>query len=305
MTRRSTLGTVARTVLVATLCAVFPLWAAPAPDSALTRGQLLYQAADFEAALVELEAAQRSPAAVEQQQTARWYRVLCLIALDRQAEAQRVLREIISGDPVATVPDDAPPRAALMFSQVRQQLAPRLAMHAYTRATDAQAAGRVIEAQRELTTVLAVIDDPTLHLLTEPPFASLRQDALRLQARLLPQTPRQPAAAITPGPAAPAPAVSTRRPADVPSDRATYVPPRAIYQPLPPISAGAYASLGELVIQVDAAGAVVSAAMVIPISPAYDERVIAAALQDWVYLPAYRNGLPVPATLHIPIAINR
>jgi hypothetical protein len=307
---------------VAAVCILMALSlraSAAGPDPELDRAQLLYESAEYIEALQELDVYERGDRTLEQKQTARWYRALCLIALERTDDAQRTLQDFVKADPTASPGQDVPPRISAMLLGVRQQIAPGLVRDAYARAQASVRSGQQTEALDLLTTVLTLIDDQSLRLSADPAFVSLRADAENLQARASAQVP-----AVAPPPAPPtttssattggaATAGSAAATAAAPPPRKApfvfppvrpYVPARAVWQPFPPLAPGAYVSGGELAIEVGVNGSVTSARVTVSISPAYDELLVRTALTEWIFMPAMRDGGPVPSSLRIPVSVG-
>src|SRR5215217_4338106 len=93
----------ARTYLIGALCVA--ALAAPRADTALSEAKTLYAAASYEAALQALAAVDDDTAAVE----ALEYRVLCLLALGRTSDAQRVTDQLVTASPMLIPSADAFP----------------------------------------------------------------------------------------------------------------------------------------------------------------------------------------------------
>src|SRR5687767_1941422 len=102
---------------------------APAPAAAqetLQQVKDLYASAAYEDALGVLSRLQ-SP---EQRLEIARYRVFCLIALDRTAEAETAIQSILAEDPLYA-PDEASPRVIELFKRVKRQATPQLARTLY------------------------------------------------------------------------------------------------------------------------------------------------------------------------------
>lgn len=124
---------------------------------ALTRG--LYATASYAEALTAI-ARLKASAPQERRSDLERYEALCLLALGRSDEAERVMAALVTRDPLYRFdPADAPSGVAA-FSSVRQRVLPGVARRLYDEgkhAYDRRALGRAIAA---LTRALQVIAEP-------------------------------------------------------------------------------------------------------------------------------------------------
>jgi tetratricopeptide (TPR) repeat protein len=263
-----------------------------AQDS-LQRLKDLYAAAAYEDALsvvTRLDASEPNPQ-VDQ------YRVFCLIALGRPAEAERAVEAVIKASPRYR-PDsaDASPRIQDLFSKVRGRLGPSIVKSMYIEAKASLERKDRETAIAEFEEMLRLADDPDVK--DEPTISELRllgAGFLDL-SRALPKPEPPP-------PAAPAP-----QPAPPTVSRPVVTPPVAIREVLPawiPTDANSRFNefRGAVRVQIDAQGKVVAAEMMAPVHPVYDRLVLDAA-REWTYQPARANGAPVPSEKIVQIVLK-
>ncbi len=129
----------------------------------------LYASAAYEDALGVLARLQ-SP---DQRLEIERYRVYCLIALDRPAEAEKAILGILSEDPWYS-PEDAAPRVVDLFKRVKRQAAPQLARTLYNDGKAALARKDQDRAVRKFEQLLQLTED-----------ADIRNDTLISELRLL------------------------------------------------------------------------------------------------------------------------
>ena len=146
-----------------------------AASDELARAKDLYRSAAYDEALTALDqiAAETSGAAAAELNE---YRLFCLIALDRKADARVAIESMVKGDPFYQLSaDQVAPRVRTMFKDIRQSLLPGIVQREYATAKatfDRQEA----EAATQFERVLKLLDDP---LVTPTPaltdFGPLRQ----------------------------------------------------------------------------------------------------------------------------------
>src|SRR5688572_12038853 len=103
----------------------------------LARAKEYYAAAAYEDALKILEALGDTVAPADTRDVAV-YRVFCLLALDRNAEAAKAIEAIVRADPLYSPSDaHASPRMRARFEEVRRPLLPVIIRETYARARDA------------------------------------------------------------------------------------------------------------------------------------------------------------------------
>jgi TonB family protein len=292
-------------------------------DDGLARAKELYLSADYEQALSILNGLPANASAGSPTEVSE-YRVFCLLALQRTADAQKSIEEIVRANPFYQPSEElVSPRIRSVFHEVRQGLLPSIVQQTYTDAKNAfdhkdPAAGALFDR------VLKLLDDPDVKEL--PSFSDLRtisagfrdltkaMDAAK-PAPLAPAKPPTPAApaAVAAAAGAPAQAASPAsvspasvspaappRPAVVPrsdAPAANVVPPVAVFQPMPQWGprAGSAEShqlyTGTLEITIDEQGRVIAATIPKSIQPQYDLDLIKSA-KTWRFQPATVDGMP-------------
>jgi hypothetical protein len=273
-----------RTPIVAFAAAAFVLMAAERVDAAsLSEARDLYAAAAYGDALRILDGLLNGTQAREERQTVELYRVLCLVALGRRADADAAIDAIIQRNPFyRPIGDEIPPRLRAAFTDARKRLLPTLVQREYVAAKGAFDRKDFATARDTFTRVLKVLAEPDMAAeASRSPLADLKT---------LAEGFRDLSAKATAPPAAPPRPVPGR--IYTAEDRGI-VPPTTIKQRVPPFR-GQSASAGEGVLEViiGTTGDVESARMTVPLNPQYDPQVVNAA-KGWEYKPATFNGVPV------------
>lgn len=271
------------TSLFATLVFGLSLVSPAAAQETLQQVKDLYASAAYEDALGVLSRL-TSP---EQRLEVERYRVFCLIALDRPAEAEKAILGILSEDPLYS-PDEASPRVVEMFTRIKRQASPQLARALYTDGKAAMERKETAEAVRKFEQMLQLTDDAAVRDLTlvselrllAAGFLDLARAAKPADA----PRPASPTAAMAMA-AAPAPAVVT--------------PPVPVRQELPrwiPYDANSRMAeyKGAVKVGISAEGKVQTVEIVTPTDRQYDRQLLNAA-RSWLYEPATRNGVAVPS----------
>ena len=270
-------------------------------DDALAEIRKLYASAYYERALAALEQIGGQAMTPGDQQSVRRYKALCLIALDRVEDAERVTNEIVQADPMTGAYPGDPPRLRSLIHEARARVLPELVRELYTRARTQYEQKSYADAAADFESVVSLLGDESLNLAVQPELADLGllargfRDLLRLESRRRSVLPaREPMAASVP---------------ELSADAGhLLVPSVAIEQVLPKWPNALRALLQqpregviEVVVGVD--GSVESATMVTPIHLVYD-RLLLAAAQNWKYHPALRNGVPIPSTKVVRVALT-
>ncbi len=150
-------------VLLAVWCLAAPLGA----QDGLSAAQALYADARYEDALKAFDALKaaggqapaRTALAIEQG------RALCLLALDRGADAQQAIETILHLDPsFKPTEDDTSPKIRTVFRDVRRRALAGVLQEVYERAKQAYERKAYDEAVVGFGQVLALLDDPDLVL---------------------------------------------------------------------------------------------------------------------------------------------
>jgi hypothetical protein len=277
-------------------------------QSSLQAAQSLYAAAAYEEALALLDALQESAPSASDERLIQQSRALCLLALGRDADAERAIGAVVGADP-AFRPDAASssPRVREAFAEVRARVLPGVIAERYRTARRSFDGGDWQAAIAAFTEILALAGDPDLHgVASLPPVDDYRvlAEGFMTLAHAAITADERAAATVAPGQSVTTPtgggdAVEASEPVD--ADRlydassADVAPPVTLVQELPawPSSAFPPPSSGGLVeVTIDARGLVEGARITQPMSPLYDPLLLEAA-REWLYEPARRSGEPV------------
>ena len=270
-------------------------------EGTLAAARELYASAAYDDALEMLNGLMPAAKAPDERQSIDLYRTLCLVALGRNSDADRAIEAMIMRDPLyrASI-DDLSPRLRAAFGDVRKRLLPAIIQKQYA---DSKAAFEKKDfeiAAAGFDGVLKGIADPDISALaTVPPLSDLRTLATGfkdLSAKSI----------LPPAPPPTAPVAPVRAPlkAMYSADDAGVVGPLAIQQKVPRYpSAVMKQTSGMVELVIDETGAVQSEMMRIPINPAFDQQVLAAA-SKWRYQPATMNGVPVKFLKRLSITVS-
>lgn len=292
------------------------------PLSSIRQAEVHYLAADYEAALRVLAVV---PEGEEELAAAERLRAFCLLALGRTADADAPLTRAVVAQPDWEPGADVSPRMRLAVRAVRDRVLPARARALYTEGRSAldrgdapAAAERLTEAVR-LLEVLARegrqgMDD--LRVLADGFLALASARLPRVEETPAPVTSR----AWTYREATYARAVDRERmdmagdaeetltPADerVAAD-APDAAPAPLRQDLPPWAPGPGSAngvfRGAVDVAIDATGVVTWARVASSVHPLYDAALLDAAMR-WRYVPARRDGQPVPARKRVEVVLR-
>lgn len=242
----------------------------------------LYASAAYEDALGVLSRLQ-SP---EQRLEIERYRVFCLIALDRPAEAEKAILGILTEDPLYS-PDDAAPRVVELFKRVKRDATPQLARALYADGKSAMERKEKDVSVRKFEQMLQLTDDEGVR-------DGMLVSELRLLAAGFLDLARAAPAASAAKVDAPESVVSAAAAAS-----AVVTPPVPVRQDLPrwvPYDAASRQAeyKGAVKVMITADGKVEAAEIVSPTDRLYDRQLLNAA-RGWTYEPARRNGLAIPS----------
>lgn len=295
--------TAMKTLLAA--CATVIL-AAPAnveAQASMAAARDLYASAAYTEALVVLNGLTTSQRPREERQMVDLYRTLCLVALGRKSDADKVIEAMITQDPhYRPASDVVPPRMRTAFSDARKRLLPSLIQQRYAKAKAAFDRKDFAAASGGFQQVLDGLADPDIaSAAAQTPLADLRTlaEGFRdLSAKTIGLPLRRSAAAPV---VAPAQADELSH-VYGPEDR-NVVPPVTIRQVIPPIR-GKIPTSGNAVVEVviDARGSVESARMAVPLNGTFDRSVLVAA-QLWQYQPATLDGVPVKYRKQVKVTV--
>ena len=289
-----------RATRTATVIAILLLIGTRVQAQSIDAAKELYASAEYERALVVLDGLKSSAERPhEELQTIELYRVLCLVATGKEADARGVIEGLVTKDPLYRPSNDLPPRVRTTYTETRKKMLPSAAQSAYQEAKAAFDFKDYNKAQRGFALVLQVLADPDVEAAaSKSPLADIRTLATGFHelsakaatppepiAKALPQAPVVPDLPATPLPPRPAKVYS--------ANDLNVVPPIAMTQQVPPFRGQIReAQTGVLEVLIDTMGSVESASMVMPINPQYDRQALGAA-KLWQYQPARLNGVPV------------
>ena len=285
------MSTIRRTAAFSSFVVGIALAVPASAQESLQQVKDLYASAAYEDALGVLSRIQRP----EQQLEIERYRVFCLIALDRTAEAETAIKSILEDDPLYS-PDEAAPRVIELFNRVKRQATPELSRALYTQGKSAMDRKDKVEAIQKFEQLLQLTDD-----------AEVRDSVLVSELRLLAAGFLDLARAV-PAPQ-PAPSLAVSNGSTAPPVRpAVITPPVPVRQELPrwiPYVATSKAAeyKGAVKISISADGKVEDAEIVTPTDRQYD-RLLLNAARDWVYEPARRDGVPIPSEKIVSIHLR-
>ena len=267
------------------------LVSAQSQESLELRVRDLYASAEYDQALSAIGSSQ-DPAAQQ-------YRALCLLALGRQADAERALEGLIASAPEFTLSaEDMPPRFIALFAQQRREIVPGVLRKLFAEAREDYRAKAFDRALPQFKRVLALSSQPEVRDVEGvDDLRLLAESFIDIATASEASKPVAVAAAVA-APVAPPPATAPVRRA--------LQPAAAIRQEMPPWPPNfpvRTALSGSVRIRINTSGRVMSAAMVRSIEPRYDARVLAAT-HFWEYRPATENGMPVESESVVEININ-
>jgi hypothetical protein len=281
--------------------------AARSGQDPVSTAKSLYASADYEEALKLLQQAPDSREVL-------YYRALCLVGLDRFAEAEKQFTAVVRLDPLY-VPDPAEvsPRVIANYTETRRRLLPEIVRTKFNEAKRLFDAGEAEQAREQFELTIQLLNDPLLgegHDLADlKVVAAGFRDLVRAAKAQAPPPSSPPPAANPPiaetGPAESAqPAAAAQDTISPPSVLTPAIPIAQAFPAWRPTVAVARRVLsGEVEVEIDDMGRVIAARMTRSVHPSYDPLVLAAA-RMWTYRPAMRNGAPVASVAKVPIQLR-
>src|SRR4051794_5420084 len=128
--------------------------------SSLQDAKALYDSASFDEALTILDRLARTQPEADVEDIQR-YRALCLLALNRTADAQTAIEMVLSRDPLYKLSEgDAPPRMRAAFSEVRRRLLPKVTEQLYASAKLSFDRKEYALASTQFSDLLRFLDEP-------------------------------------------------------------------------------------------------------------------------------------------------
>jgi len=290
-----------------TICAVVLLVStafaasAHAADGTLAAARELYVSASYDDALTMLSGLTAGTRTVEELQSVDLYRTLCLVALGRSADADRVIEGMLMRQPLYRASsEELSPRLQSAFQTARKKILPGVIQKAYAEAKNAFDKQEFVVASAGFNEVLKSLADPDIApAVGAPPLADIRTLATSFRDLSVKLTPPPPAPApkVEPKPVRPVRAVYS-------SDDRDVTAPVALQQRVPKFPAAVTRPLsGVLEFVVDETGAVQTPMMLVSIDPGYDQMVVGAA-KKWTYQPAMVDGKPVKYIKRLTISVS-
>jgi len=267
----------------------------------LSSARELYASAAYTDALVVLDGLLALNPSREERQSIDLYRVLCLVALGRKAEADRAMESMIVRDPLfRPAADDVPPRMRTAFTEARRRMLPAIIQAQYSDAKAAFDRKEYGTASRGFEQILAGLRDPDLGpLAAQPPLSDLRTLAEGFRDLS--------AKADAPPPPAPVRAPQSEGPAPgriYTADDGNVVPPVTLRQSVPVYRGNVTTPLNGIAeVLIDTTGAVESVKMAVPTNGQYEALVLSAA-KRWQYQPATVNGVPVKYLKRVKVTLT-
>ena len=239
----------------------------------------------------------------EERQNVDLYRALCLLALSRKEDADRVVESMVALNPLYRPQEDLSPRMMTAFSDAKKRVLPTLVQAQYREAKSAFDRKAFADAATGFRRVMDALEDPDMVLAAkQPPLSDLGTLASGFHDLSV--------KAIPPPPAAPEPPKAVPAPVILPpkifvSEDRGVVPPVVLSQVLPkyPGRVRPGGMTGAVEIIINETGGVESTTTLVSLGQAYDEMVRNAAAK-WMYEPAKVNGMPVKFRRRIQISVS-
>jgi tetratricopeptide (TPR) repeat protein len=281
---------VTRTGTAAAALAAFVSWlivcsasVASAEQDLLVHAKDLYTSAAYDEALAALTTYQAPPDHVIE---ADEYRAFCLLALGRNADASKIIEEIVTADPsFLPAENQASPRVREAFRDVRQRVLPAIVRKAYADAKTSFDRKDFETATRQFDRVLTLLKDPAAagsgDLADVRTLSNGFLDLMKTAAT----SPRPIANAPS---APPTPRVYSAEDEDV-------SPPVVVSQILPawrPLKQETQTYEVALVLLINETGSVDSFRVEGNLYPSYNTQ-LREAVRHWKYRPAMKDGVPV------------
>ena len=263
-----------------------------AADEPLSDAKALFAAASFDGALAALDRLDSANAA---QPEALEYKALCLLALGRPADAQKITETLVTTVPTFAPADaDLSPKFLQLLTETRRRIVPTIARRLFADARDQYRSKNTTDAKRVFEEVMTLAGDRVWRDTAEAEdLRTLASGFLELLDGTAAPAPK--AAAEPPPPAAPP--VVPPSPAAVAAALGQLEAPVPIRQTMPkwiaPDRVSAMRTFhGTIKVRIGVDGHVVDATIATPTHPDYDKLLLDVA-RTWLYKPALRNGQPI------------
>src|SRR5262245_37285538 len=271
-------------------------------DASLAAARELYVSASYDDALAMLGTLSNGSKDMEERQAIDLYRTLCLFALGKTTEADRVIEGMLLRDPLyRAANEELSPRVETAFQTARRRILPSVIQQKYAEAKAAFDKQDWATASTGFAEVLKSIADPDIAAsAVAPPLSDIKTLASGF---------RDLAVKSTPPPAPPPKPVEVKAPVVRPV-KAVYsaedrdvMPPVAIVQRVPKYPANVTRPMqGVVQFVIDENGAVQTATMPVSIDMSYDGMIMSAA-KKWQYTPAMLDGKPVKYMKRLTISV--
>jgi tetratricopeptide (TPR) repeat protein len=263
----------------------------------LSQATVLYESAEFDAALAALKEIDSGAITSEEQRDKALYEALCLLALDRKIEAETTIEQVVRAEPLFRPSTDTPPRLRAVVEGVRGRLRPSIAQQHYVLGKELFDREDYAAALKEFTLVVELTNHE------RDQGSSPLRDVWVLAAGFRDLSRRALDSATPSRAAAPS--------ATVAAANSQIVPPVVIRQNLPELPRSIMNEIGAtrreltglLDIVVGEHGDVESVEMLRRIHPLYDLLLLEAAKQ-WKYQPATRQGKPVQYVRRLAVNVT-
>jgi hypothetical protein len=277
----------------------FPV-TADAADTSLAAARDLYVSASYDDALAMLGALSGGSRSADERQSIDLYRTLCLFALGKTADADRVIEAMLLRDPLYRARDEElSPRVETAFQTARRRILPSVIQQKYGEAKAAFDKQDWTTASTGFAEVLKAIADPDIAgSAGAPPLSDIKTLASGFRDLAVKSIPPPPA----PKPVEAKPVVRPVKAFYTAEDREV-LPPVAVVQRVPKYPANVTRPLqGVVQFVIDENGAVQTPTMPVSIDMSYDGMVISAA-KKWQYTPAMLDGKPVKYMKRLTISV--
>jgi len=270
-------------------------------DASLAAARDLYVSASYDDALAMLGTLSNGSKSVEERQAIDLYRTLCLFALGKAPEADRVIEAMLLRDPLYRAADEElSPRVENAFQTARRRILPSVIQQKYAEAKAAFDKQQWAAASTGFAEVLKSLGDPDIAASAgAPPLSDIKTLASGFRDLAVKSTPPPPPVAKVepPKPVRQLKAVYTAEDRDV-------VAPVAVVQRVPKYPANVTKPLqGVVQFVIDENGIVQTPTMPVSIDMSYDGMVMAAA-KKWQYTPAMLDGKPVKYMKRLTISVS-
>ena len=291
--------------------------AAPArAQASLTKAKELYAAANYDEALSMLNALGTSIISDDRDAAAiAMYRVLCLVAVGRNAEVDQAIDRLVSQHPLYRPPsDELSPRMQKAVSSARIRLLPSMVQRRYEESKTAYDRGDFASSSLGFKWILTALADPDIaYLAGQSPLSDIKTLSSGFvdlsEKAMAPPPPVVPKPVPIPPPPAATPTTATvSRGRDLKrvftAEDSDVVAPVISKQAMPRFPGLlTQAAQGVLEVIIDPTGNVESARLIEAVHPQYDSVLLSAA-KKWQYQPATLDSTAVRYMKRIQVSLE-